>query len=162
MRKIFAGALIFSVIGAVILGGTLAWSNSKTLGPYQITVGSLSWDVSFSPANSGMAGPNGAENLAGTGIVTNLGDYEIGLVGGTVIIKNVDVGHAACDANNFSGRFVNVWGDAIPITSTVDDAFQVLFKVGETAPQSCIGATVTYDLRVTVTTGGNGPEPWSA
>jgi hypothetical protein len=151
--------MVFSVIGAVILGGTLAWSSSKTLQNNTVSVGSLNWDTSFSPAPSGIIGPNGATNLVGHGSIANNGDFEIALNAGAsvVIIKNVDAGHSACDANNFRGTVQSLFTDPIALGETVEDAYHVLMTVDEHAPNSCIGAVVTYDIRITVATSDNGP-----
>jgi hypothetical protein len=161
MRKVFAGALIFSIIGAVVLGGTLAWQNSKTVASNaQVSVGALNWSSVYEQASDALLGPDGSVTTVGHGSILNAGDFNLALLGGSVIIKNVDTGHASCDPANFTGAVQSlIEGDVIPEPpapgSAVDDAYRVVITVKQGAPASCIGATITYDVKVTVGTTPN-------
>ena len=171
MRKIFAGAMVFSVIGAVILGGTLAWSNTVILGPNNVSVGQIAFTAVFSPAASALLGPNGHENTVGTIDVSNTGTFNLRVDGASkenpggsrVVIKNVDQGHASCDTDNFTGSVTPINGDnASPgqvdapnppaVSHTVFNLAQVKMSVIALAPNACQGAVVTFDILVVGTT----------
>jgi len=162
MRKIFAGALIFSVIGAVVLGGTLAWVQTKTVATNQlVSVGALNWDSTYTQSSDALLGPDGSVTTVGFGDLVNAGDFNLVLLGGSVIVKNVDTGHASCDTGNFVGTIVNlIDGEVIndpPASNFVQDAYRVQILVLQGAPAACIGATITYDVKISVGTTGNGP-----
>jgi hypothetical protein len=163
MRKIFAGAMLFSVIGAVILGGTLAWQNTQLVADNEtVDVGTLAWSSTYTQSTNARLGPNGFTSTVGFGTLTNGGDFNIVLLplASSVVIVNVDQGHASCDPANFSGAVVdNTGGSTIPAgTSWADgpngpgDAYWVRMTVAENAPFACMGATVTYDVYITVGT----------
>jgi hypothetical protein len=167
MRKVFAGALIFSVIGAVILGGTLAWQNSKLVAANQtVDVGILDWGSVYIQNSDALLGPNGYQNQIGIGSLVNSGEFNLAFLGGQVVIRNVatvfnpGASHASCDADNFSGSVESLVPAANGYLSpgeSLDDAYVVKMTVAAEAPTACMGATVTYDLYVTVGTLGNSP-----
>jgi hypothetical protein len=167
MRKVFAGALIFSVIGAVILGGTLAWQNSKLVAANQtVDVGILDWGSVYIQNSDALLGPNGYQNQIGIGSLVNSGEFNLAFLGGQVVIRNVATvfnpgsGHGSCDADNFSGSvepLVPAPNGYLSPGESLDDAYVVKMTVHADANTACMGATVTYDLYVTVGTLGNSP-----
>ena len=162
MRKVFAGALIFSVIGAVVLGGTLAWQSTKIVASNQlVSVGALNWDSTYTQSSDALLGPDGSVTTVGFGNLVNAGDFNLALLGGAVIVKNVDTGHASCDTGNFVGSIIDLTGGEIladpPAANVIEDAYRVQILVLQGAPTACIGATITYDVKITVGTTGNGP-----
>jgi hypothetical protein len=167
MRKVFAGALIFSVIGAVILGGTLAWQNSKLVASNQtVDVGILDWGSVYVQNSDALLGPNGYTNQVGIGSLVNSGEFNLALLGGQVVIRNVatvfnpGAGHGSCDADNFFGSVESLVPAANGYLSpgeALEDAYVVKIGVAAAAPTACMGATVTYDVYVTVGTLGNSP-----
>lgn len=167
MRKVFAGAMLFSVIGAVILGGTLAWQNTKRVATDQtVEVGFLEWNAGYVQSSDAQLGPNGYTNTIGIGFIENTGEFNLAFLGGIVVIKNVSGlatpgnTHASCDADNFFGSVEALVppGDGYYAPGVlVEDAFVVKIAVANTAPNSCMGATVTYDVYVTMGTMGNSP-----
>jgi hypothetical protein len=167
MRKVFAGAMLFSVIGAVILGGTLAWQNTKKIGETQtVDVGFLDWGSVYTQNSDAQLGPNGYQNQIGIGSISNSGEFNLSLLGGLIVIRNVQTiatpgsSHANCDTDNFFGSVESLVppGDGFFAPGvTVEDAYVVKMSVADTAPNSCMGATVSYDVYVTVGTLGNSP-----
>lgn len=167
MRKVFAGAMLFSVIGAVILGGTLAWQDTRRVAANQtVEVGILEWGSIYTQSSDAQLGPNGYQNTIGFGTLSNTGEFNLALLGGQVLVTNVRTlatpgsSHANCDTDNFFGSVETLPFDGdgyIAPGQTVDRAYIVKMQVADTAPVSCMGATVTYDVFVTVGTLGNSP-----
>ncbi len=171
MRKIFAGAMAFSVIGAVILGGALAWNQTQTITGNTVSVGDLSFNAVYTQSAAAQLGPNdGIANTLGTLDFTNTGDFNLILVSSTqqapngsrVIVLNVDQGHASCSTANFTGGVQDqgspVFAAAPPspgVPITYSNAAKVVMAVGLTAPNACIGATVSFDILVVVATSNN-------
>ena len=161
MRKIFAGAMIFSVIGAVILGGALAWTSTVTLKNQSVDVGSLTFDISYSQSTDALLGPDGETNTVGFIAIQNTGDFNLeldsSLNGARIIVTNVDAGHASCDTTNFTGGVQDLGQGILPANSTgfTEDVARVVMTVKLGAPNACIGATVTYDILIVLHTTGN-------
>jgi hypothetical protein len=163
MRKIFAGAMLFSVIGAVILGGTLAWQNTQLVADNEtVDVGTLQWGSVYTQSTNAQLGPNGFTSTVGFGTLANTGDFNIVLLAdqSSVVIVNVDQGHASCDTVNFSGAIQDLTGGSTIAAGTSwangGDAYRVVMTVAANAPFACMGATVTYDVYITVGTVTNG------
>jgi hypothetical protein len=167
MRKIFAGAMLFSVIGAVILGGTLAWQNTQLVATNVVVpVGTLGWGSIYVQETDALLGPNGYVTTVGHGTLSNTGDFNIKLLasGSSVLIRNVDSGHSSCDPWNFWGTVQDLTGGTViaPGTSFADGpngpgmAYRVLIGVKDNAPFACMGALVTYDVYITIETTTNG------
>jgi len=83
MRKIFGGAMAFSVVGAVLLGGVLAWQASDAVhSQNQVGAGGLDVriDTSWPDANGPdgvIIGPNGHETDVALLDVTNTGTFNL-------------------------------------------------------------------------------------
>ncbi|MCC6381619.1 MAG: hypothetical protein IT304_03875 [Dehalococcoidia bacterium] len=161
MRKIFGGALLFSVVGAVLFGGVLAWKSTQIASNNSATVGDLNWTLLYTPNNS-LIGPNGNDVKVGEGAVTNNGDFNIKLDApaiGEVTVSSVDVGHQLCQVTNFHGAVYAKLGSSlavIPDGGTGGD-FYVNMLVDQNAPLSCVGATISYDVAINVITTGSNP-----
>ena len=165
MRKIFAGAMIFSVIGAVILGGALAWSSTFHIGPLTATVGDLAFRAIFTQEPNALIGPNGVSTHMGDIDIINTGDFNLvnriasleNPGGSRVLILNVDASHASCAPSNFSGTLLT--NNVIEINQlglapgkTALDALTVQLNVAATAPNACIGTIVSYDILLVMAT----------
>ena len=165
MRKIFAGAMIFSVIGAVILGGALAWSSTFHIGPLTATVGDLAFSATYDQAPDAIIGPNGVSTRMGDLDITNDGDFNLvnrlaspaDPGGSRILILNVDASHASCAPSNFSGTLLT--NNVIEINqlglapgATAIDALSVQLNVAASAPNACIGTTVSYDIILVMAT----------
>jgi hypothetical protein len=162
MRKIFGGAMAFSMVGAVVLGGVLAWSNSQSFNQ-SATVGSLAF--SLSPThNTDRIGPN--DNIPR--ITDNVMIHNTG--GGTGFDLVFDTGHvdildvvnvlgttdqANCGAPNFVGTVQDKTGGATltaDTTKTPDGLVQVMMAVQSGAPIACEGDTVSYRVVINMKT----------
>lgn len=144
--------MAFSVIGAVVLGGTLAWNQRSLVSSEDSTVGSLSTTATYTEDND-LIGPSGQTVAVGTIDLENTGDFNIKLLNGDVIIRSVDVGHPSCNITNFAGFVIDqTGGNVIAPGDTVNDAARVDMNVGVSAPSDCIGAIITYDIFLTVKT----------
>src|SRR5690606_15049739 len=93
----------FSVVGATVLGGALAWQASWTVQDQQVDIGNLSFTADFEPSADALLGPDGATSTVGIITVDNTGDFNMLWNSGTVIAKNLDAAHANCDVANFTG-----------------------------------------------------------
>ena len=150
---------MFSVIGAVILGGTLAWNQTKTESN-TVDVGTLSFTVAYTP-NTDFIGPNdGVFRNIGKIEILNTGEFNLEFVetgaGGAgnsrVIITGVNAGQGQCAANNFIGTIVSTSDNKLPAAGPLKSVGEVQMDVEKTAPAGCIGATVSYDALLVVMT----------
>ncbi|MFN0095452.1 MAG: hypothetical protein ACKVVT_11855 [Dehalococcoidia bacterium] len=166
-RNVFATGVAFSVVGAGVFGSTLAWQSDQTSGPQQVNVGALDWDLDYVQREGAFLGPNGNTTAVGLFNISNLGDFNLGLPDelnanvddgfGEVIVSSVDVLHASCDVGNFSGRVVNTsFDDSVAPGEVENAAGRVDMHVAASAPEACIGAEVSYQVRVVVFTTTNG------
>ena len=165
LRNIFATGVAFSVVGAGVLGSTLAWRSDQVSGQSSVNVGALDWEFAYEQVEGAFLGPNGRATVIGHLAVSNFGDFNLGLPDalngddgfGEVIINSVDVGHQACDALNFSGAVINLSADdEVAPGETESLAGRVVMEVDENAPEACIGAEVSYQVRLSVVTLDNG------
>lgn len=164
MRKIFGGAMAFSLVGAVLLGGVLAWQTEATVSDSNV-VGTPSVAVSFTP-NGTFLGPDGYAVLVGHIDVTNTGDFNLDAASpyGWVQILGVTVppGQAACGNHNFQGAGTQLTLENPSYTAinleqgdpVVSNALGVNIEVVAGAPGSCQGATVDWAATVVLTTVG--------
>lgn len=163
MRKIFAGAMLFSVIGAVILGGTLAWQSTVQVAHNQgVSVGTLAFGSFYTQETDALLGPDGYTTVVGHGTLSNTGNFNIALLASSphtkVVIRDVDANHAACDVDNFVGTVEDLFpGQTLAPGDTQADAYRVKIKVIEGAPEACMGAFVLYDVFITAGSLGGGP-----
>ncbi len=162
MRKIFGGAMLASAVGSVVLGGALAWNASVTLdGVLPVDVGDLSFTATWTQADDGTLGPNGATATVGTFGVSNDGDFNLGWESGLVVPLNLDASHASCDVANFTGIVspigeINTAQGVAPGTDS-DPAGRVEITVASGAPVACAGGQLTFDVIVTLKTLPNAP-----
>ena len=157
MRKIFGGAMLFSALGAAILGGALAWTSTEISGINQIQVGSVAFTMQYFQAPGNLLGPDdGINNEVGSGLVQNTGQLTIGFNAGGVEILDVNniVGDvAACNTSNFGGQ-VNWLGSQTGTDLAAGEigAFDVGMNVAVGAPDACQGALVAYVVFITMQT----------
>jgi hypothetical protein len=188
MRKIFAGAMAFSVIGAVILGGALAWRDSESfVGVSQ--VGNTSWDldgplcteetVSFFGGDevsdchdfpgtltddvlltSFLLGPSGDEVDIAYGSIENNSDstFNIKLAGGDVVITSATPN--SCAKSNFAGTVRGLGADhASPIAPGHHGGqFAAAIQVVPNANEACMGAFVGWQVTIFADTVSGGPQ----
>ncbi len=162
MRKIFGGAMLFSVIGAVVLGGSLAWSATKNTGENQITVGTIDFSISYFQLAS-LLGPNGTSTQVGGGQINNTGTFNLVWDSGAVFIINVTPGNGnSCGVQNFSGTVNPVLalaqspiGQPIPPGANNVDGYVVNIATALNAQVACQGAAVSYVVAITMKTDGN-------
>ena len=172
MRKIFAGAAMFSVIGAVLFGGAFAWRTSDSARGAAL-VGENGFEISYQPVCDGVAdsylddseptdeaidiapvlchtiiGPNGSNTEVGRGAGKNEGDFKLAVVGGDVKIRRLHDDTNDCSVNDFSGsvRLLSP-GEVIP-PGGEGGKFVAFVSVNDGAPASCQGELVYY--RVTI------------
>jgi hypothetical protein len=172
MRKIFAGAALISVIGAVLFGGVFAWRTSDSARGAAL-VGENGFEISYQPVCDGVAdsylddseptdvavdiapvvchtiiGPNGSNTEVGRGAGKNDGDFKLAVVGGDVKIRRLHDDTNDCSVNDFSGsvRLLSP-GEVIP-PGGEGGKFVAFVSVNDGAPASCQGEMVYY--RVTI------------
>ncbi len=155
MRKIFGGAMLFSAVGATILGGALAWNDTQQTPPQTVDVGSVEFTIAYTQASDALLGPNdGVPNRVGDGLISNTGDLNLNWSAGTVLFTNVDAQHATCNVSNFAGA-VTPYGDVtgeISAGQLSQEGYFVDIAVLPVAPEACQGATVSYVVSITLAT----------
>jgi hypothetical protein len=168
MRKIFGSAMIFSAIGAVIIGGATAWNADLTVDLTDSTVGvaSVALDTTFGPNANGLdetgevLGPDDGlfTLVAGIGL-DNTGDFNlIWDPASQLQITNVsgaNQGQASCGILNFATLLkpVNTWtGKVPPYDADGGLDAQAFIAVHPGAPNACQGATVSSTATIRVLT----------
>ena len=168
MRKIFGGALLFSALGAVILGGALAWNSSETTGLETIDVMSIEFDMTYIENPDAILGPNdGVHRQIGRMWIDNDGNGNLSFNTGAVEIVNVDVDGngvpddmGVCSTANFGGSVIpglglQANGVIAPNNQAnpINDPPHLIVRgaVASGAPDACQGATVLYRVVVVMT-----------
>ncbi|MCC6388679.1 MAG: hypothetical protein IT302_14990 [Dehalococcoidia bacterium] len=177
MRKIFGGAMAFSVVGAVLLGGVLAWQASDSVSSSNaVGIGGLDATISMAPGapNGVLLGPNGHTTKVALLDLTNTGTFRLGFaqdgqgnsISGRVLIDSVQpVGlpdETTCGSQNFSGVTVFHAADANTVLARFGDngasmpgALAVNMSVAPGAPDSCQSDVVSWTAIVQMVTLGN-------
>lgn len=168
MRKIFGGAMLFSGLGAAILGGALAWNASETTGLQTIDVASISFDMIYIQSDEAILGPNdGVHRPVGRIWIENDGEMNIAFHSGAVEIvsytkpNGAPNDQAACSVTNFGGSLAPTQLlSTQPVIEPGNDAeppddpphLTVRMAVANGAPDACQGGEVTYRVVVTMQT----------
>lgn len=160
MRKVFAGATLLSVTGAVLLGGVFAWQTDQKVAG-EAAVGYQAFEVWWDWENEfALLGPNGADTEVGGIKAENTGQFLIEITGGDVTIDDVSnwgIGgepgpdNPACTAAHFSGSVIpdeSVGWENVLAPGQDGAEHDVLLGVEWTAPNSCMGAVVQYTVTV--------------
>ncbi|MFN0093722.1 MAG: hypothetical protein ACKVVT_02960 [Dehalococcoidia bacterium] len=92
MRAFFGAAAGVALLGAVVVGGTLAWESDQISGPQSVNVGELEWVLGYTPVSQECSiddgpliqcptpiGPNGTVVLIGHVSIQNNGDFNLTL-----------------------------------------------------------------------------------
>ena len=161
--------MLFSALGAVILGGALAWNSSETTGLETIDVASIEFDMIYIQSPDAILGPNdGVHRQIGRLWIYNDGDMNIAFHSSAFEVVNVDIpdngvadDQAACSTANFGGSTIP--GQALNTNPEIepdneaeppDDPPHLIVRgaVATGAPDACQGAEVTYRVVVTMQT----------
>ncbi|MBA4179115.1 MAG: hypothetical protein C0506_00865 [Anaerolinea sp.] len=159
IRKIFGGAMVMSLTGAVILGGVFAWGASGS-GDGSNTVGESDTET-FYEGNDSVLGPNdGVYRLVGHVEMYNTGpDFGIQLTSGNVLITDAEEeldDDGLCRVEHFQGMVSALSPGIKPPGQTPggnyddvdDDPAQglVYIKVLPEAPEACMGNEISYTV----------------
>ena len=171
MRKIFAGAVLVSVIGAVLFGGAFAWRTSDSARGAAL-VGENGFEITYQPICDGIAdvpylddaepadvdiapipchtliGPNGSRTEVGRGSGKNEGDFKLAVVDGDVKIRRLHNLTNDCSVEHFGGDVLLLNpGEIIP-PGGEGGKFVAFVSVKQSAPPSCQGKLVYYRLTI--------------
>lgn len=160
MRKVFAGATLLSVTGAILLGGVFAWRTDQKVSG-EAEVGFQAFTVNFEEALWPILGPNGNTTEVGWFDAQNTGLFLIEITGGDVTIDEVSnwgIGgepgpnNPACTTAHFSGDVdpegSEGWSNLLYPGGGWGAGHDVKLTVLPTAPNSCMGALVEYTVTV--------------
>jgi hypothetical protein len=165
MRKIFGGAMAFSMVGAVVLGGVLAWSNSQSF-TEDAQVGRLSFDLQW-VHNNDRIGPNDdIYRLTDNITITNTGGstgFDLLFDSGHVDILDVSnpvfgtSDQANCGTQNFVGAILDQTGGAALLSTSANPADMqgnaaAQMKVISGAPNACQSDVVDYRVVINMKT----------
>jgi hypothetical protein len=168
-RKLFAGAALMSVTGALLFGGAFAWQTSDSARGAAL-VGENAFEIKFSPhcdavlaepyldteelvednvaiACHTLIGPNGTTTEVGEGHGMNNGDFDLVVTGGEVRIRRLHRGDGQCSTDHFGGA-VNILGGEVIPPGGEGGKFTVDIKVADDAPRDCQGDLVYYRVVV--------------
>ena len=157
MRKIFGGAMLFSAVGATILGGALAWNDTQISGPQTVDVGAMGFAIEYVQHPDALLGPNdGTPNEIGGGRLSNTGNLNLFWNAGAVEVYNVDASNATCNPSNFLGVVTPILdlgaGGELSAGAVSQEGYVVDMSVLTSAPEACQGATVSYLVAITMST----------
>lgn len=175
--------MVLSIVGAVVLGGVLAFVSSHITKENHFQVGDATWGVTYQAQPDGIIGPAGQSLMVGSGgIINDVGSTLALAVNPDPAVTKVhftnvsqaEGGNGTCTTTAFSG-VVNVVGTnpvlpgdglslaQLPTGSTPTAGysdgdipaglFDVIVTNNDTAG-ACFGATVGYDVIVGVTVTG--------
>lgn len=162
LRKVFAGATLLSVTGAILLGGVFAWRTDQKVSG-EATVGYQAFQiVDFIDGKAELLGPNGAESHVAWARAQNTGHFLIEITGGDVTIDDVTnwgIGgepgpnNPACTTEHFSGAVrldedMSQGWDYVLSPGEIGGEFDIFLKVEWEAPNSCMGAVIQYTVTV--------------
>lgn len=167
MRKLFAGAALTSIAGAILVGTVFAWRTSDYARGAAL-VGENGFEISYDPKCDGildvpyleteetpsaipchtLIGPNGSTTEVGRGAGKNTGDFKLMVVGGRVDIRRVHYADRECSTADFGGavRLLSP-GEVIP-PGGEGGKFVAFVSVGAGAPASCQGELVYYKVTI--------------
>lgn len=93
MRKIFGGTMVLSIIGAVVLGGILAFQSQQTTNEFSAKVGDANWVLAFESEGNTIV-PGYGNEVVGEGYIANSAGSSFSIVntGGFVTISEVTSG----------------------------------------------------------------------
>lgn len=180
MRKIFGGAMGFSLVGAVLLGGVLAWSGEETVSG-ENEVGVIDFDLDNELFLSPKLGPDGGAALdVYQADVHNHGDFRLSYntASGLTIDEvnfdgdNLNNAEAVCNKSNFAGG-VRYDPAAIvpnpvpggfdqpidPGHATTGRPIRVAISVVAGASNDCQGKDVEWTARIIFNTVNGAPNP---
>lgn len=146
MRKVFGGAMVLSIVGAVVLGGILAFQSQQTTNEFSAKVGDAQWTLAYeSEANTIVPG-YGLE-VVGEGYIANDPGSSFSLVntGGFVTISEVTSG---CPSSLF--------GTSVVVVQTAPVAPGDGFTAG--APTNAVQQGSTYLISTSDEVGAGTPE----
>jgi hypothetical protein len=156
MRKIFGGAMLFSAVGATVLGGALAWNSTEITAPNTVDVGTIEFTILYVQHPDALLGPDdGVPNEIGGGTISNDGTLNLFYEAGSVQIFNVATSNATCNPSNFVGVVTPVLDLAFNqevSAGETEEGYRVAIAVVENAPEACMGATVSYLVAITMST----------
>lgn len=168
MRKIFGGTMLLSITGAIILGGAFAWNGSKTSGEQTFHLGAVDWALHYESEN-GVVGPNDGTTVQpiGDGYIDNLGDFPLKITSGAIRIDDSNGAPLMCASAAYYNGSVDPLGGPNDMLAPhtygnpiggPDDAgitagqFATTMMVMSSLPDSCMGQTISYTVRIDVTT----------
>lgn len=167
VREFFGAGMLFSLVGAGVLGGAMAWSNQTEV--YGTTaIGSIDFDFGVDGSllmPTGLpVGPPGRTATILNGRIQNLGDFSIVLEQTSTVevtgVTNVDTpeGSPACLPTYFTPRFVlDNYGSPNILPGATGGNFHIDMTLDPTAPFTCSDQDVSYRLSVVVRTAGSPP-----
>jgi hypothetical protein len=93
MRNVFGGAMVLSIVGAVVLGGILAFQSQQTTNEFSAKVGDATWALAYESEPNTIVPGYGLE-VVGEGYIANDPTSSFSLVntGGSVTISEVTSG----------------------------------------------------------------------
>lgn len=162
LRKVFAGATLLSVTGAILLGGVFAWRTDQKVSG-EAVVGYQAFTIyDFIDGKAPVLGPNGAESHVSWLQLQNTGMFLIEITGGIVTIDSVSnpgIGgepgpdNPACTPEHFSGDVrldedMSQGWDYVLFPGQVGGEFDIFLTVEWDAPNSCMGAIVQYTVTI--------------
>jgi hypothetical protein len=147
MRKFFLALMLSSALGALVIGGALAWTGS-TSGSDSATAGSVG--VAFyNYVGTGLpVVPNNSWIKVAESGFTNIGGIAVHATGGSVPAINVP-GGTACNDNLLGA--VNVFDNTtVNPTGSIGHAYDIFLKMDTGAEDDCQGDTINYNVTINV------------
>ena len=142
MRKLFLALMLSSALGAIMIGGALAWTGSAS-GSGSQPAGVLSAEVVDLNATSNVVIPNNAYIKVANGGIHNTGDIALSVTGGSVTYT----GNPICLVD---GGINDVVGTSVNPGATIDNLYGVYLRMGTAADNACQNYVLPYTVSISI------------
>ena len=143
MRKFFLGLMLSSALGAVVIGGALAWTGSAD-GSSSAQAGKIAVSIyNYNTSVGSKVVPTGNAIKVATGGISNTGDIAVHVTGGTVTYT----GNPICHVSGSVGDVNNV---TVNTNTSVPGLYNVYLTMGPGADDACQNYTLPYNVSINV------------
>lgn len=147
MRKLFASSMLVFALGAIAIGGALAWTGS-TSGSSSAVAGTVAVSIDHYNNLGTKLIPDGQYKTVAKGGIKNGGDIAVQVTGGSVSNFTTPSG---CGTNHLVGRVVPIDGRFVAANGgSRGNLYNVDILMGLGAEDACKGGTIGYTVTINV------------
>jgi hypothetical protein len=151
VRRLFIGTMLTSLLGALVIGGVLAWTGSTAATPESATSGVAAAAVyNYVNTPGALVLPTGLDIKVGDAGITNTGNIAVHVTGGTVTNVTYNVGNSG--ACGVTGSVAVTNPNPIAPGASFAPLYDVFLNMPTTAGDICQNNTIGFDLTINVAT----------